>query len=312
MHPQSELRGYGNTLNKGIAGDLDKMSIPRGHEIPWEQVRQEMDDVIRRPRLAPVSPLAVTATGEIGGGRGGGGAKSPSPVSSTTAKVESTTTKIESAAAKVESTAGKVELKALATEGSAAVELAGAAAKGGRLARLGAFLLAAAMPGPLDVLFLYIGFFGSIAEAKAKLRTEYYALGFAEGIGANLLGFPRGEAMDMLVKLGGRPGIGEKVAGFERIRDRATNSGAIDGFRFAAQLNSEQRVAFMKEGFGVIAKKGHKIEPNFNLDDVIELGVALKPLVDDLLELAQEQEQARRTREMVKHMHEDTESMWQK
>jgi len=315
VHPESELRGYGNTLNKEVAGWLDGQYITRGPEMPWQQVRQEMEDVIRRPSLAPVSPPAVAASGEIGGGRGrgGGGAKpSPGQTSSTAAKVESTATKVESTAAKVESTASKVELKTLAAEGGTAVELAGAAAKGGRLVRLGTFLLAAAMPGPLDVLFLYIGFFGSIAEAKVKLRQKYYALGFAEGLGASLLGFPRGEAMDMLVKPAGTPSIGERVAGFERVRDRATSSGSIDGFRFAVQLTSEQRTAFLQEGFGVIAKKGHTIGPNFNLDDVIELGIALQPLVEDLLELAQEQEMARRTREMVERMYEDTESMWQK
>src|SRR5262245_18300533 len=130
-----------------------------------------MDDVIRRPSLTSGSPPAVTASGEIGGGRGhGGGDANPprGPAPTTAAKVESTT-------AKVESTVAKVELKALAAEGGAAVELASAAVKGGRFARLGAFLLAAAMPGPLDVLFLFIGFFASIAEAKEKLRKKYYA-----------------------------------------------------------------------------------------------------------------------------------------
>ena len=265
--------------------------------------------MIRRgPSLAPLSPPAVTASGEIGGRRGsggGGGKPSPDPASSTAGKVESTAGKVESAAA-------KVEVKGLAIEGAAAAELATTAAKGGRLARLGAFLLAAAMPGPLDVLFLYVGFFGSLAAAKAKLRQDYYALGFSEGVSANLLGFPRSEAIGMLVKQGGQPSIGERVAGFEGVRDRATNSGAVDGLRFAATLTTEQRTAFLQEGFGILVRKGHRVGLEFNIDDVIALAVALKPVVEDLLELAQEQEELRRRRQMVERMYEDTESMWQK
>lgn len=310
VHPENELRGYGNTLNKEIADWLDNQYITHGQEMPWQQVRREMDDVIRRPSLAPVSPPTATASGEIGGR--GSAKPSPGSAPSTAAKVESTTTKVESAA-------GKVELKALAAEGGAAVELAGAAAKGGRFARLGSFLLAAAMVGPLDVLFLYIGFFGSIAEAKAKLRKEYYALGFAEGMAAYLLGIRRSEAMDMLVKPAGMPEINERVGGTEYIRDRATSSGGIDGYGFAATLTRKQRIAFRKEGKGVIATKGHTIGRynrydvlEYNFDDVLDLGIALKPLVEELLELAQEQEMARRTRKMVEAMYEDTESMWQK
>jgi len=49
-----------------------------------------------------------------------------------------------------------------------------------------------------------------------------------------------------------------------------------------------------KEGFNAIRSKGHTIGPNFNLDDVVELGVAIKPTVDTLLEIAREQEEAAR------------------
>ena len=307
VHPDNPLRGYGNTLNREVAGWLDDQYITRGQNKPWQVVEQEMDDVIRRPSLAPVSPPAVSVSGEIGGKPGGGGTSS----APSTAKAESSAAKVESTAVKVESTAGKIEAKALAAQGGA-VELAGAAAKGGRLARLGNFLLMAALPGPFDVLFLYIGFFGSIAEAKAKLRQEFFALGFAEGIGASLLGIPRSDAMGMLVKPGGQPGIGERVAGFEGVRDRATASGAIQGFNFATKLNQDQRLAFLKEGVRVIAQKGHTIGPNFNLDDVVEMGIALKPLVVDLLELAHEQEQERRKQEMLEGMYNDPAPVWPK
>jgi hypothetical protein len=178
----------------------------------------------------------------------------------------------------------------LLTAERGAVELAGGLVKGSRLARLGSFLLAAAMPGPWDVLFLYIGFFGELAAAKEKLRQEYWSLGFAEGVAAHLLGIPRDEASRMLLKPPSPPSVGEMVAGFEGVRERASATGAVEGWRFAGGLTTEQRGAFLEEGFATIAAKGYTVGPDFNLDDVIELAVALKPLIQDLLDLAEEQQ----------------------
>ncbi len=303
--PDNPLRGYGNKLNKEIADWLDGQYITQGQPKNWEVVRAEMNNVMRRPSLAPVSPPAVSVSGEIGGKPKPGGTPAkppPSPASSGAAKVETS-------AAKVESTAAKVEAKAIAAEGHLA-EAAGAVIKGSRAARLGRFLLAAAMVGPLDVLFLYVSFFGDLAAAKAKLRQKYYILGFSEGLTASLVGHTNTEAVDMLVTRDSGASVGERVAGYEGLRTRATNSGVIEGLRFAGHISIEQRKAFRAEGIAAVARRGHRLS-DFGRDDVIEIAVALIPTIEELLELAAEQEEQRRRKEMVEKMYEDTESMWQ-
>lgn len=203
-----------------------------------------------------------------------------------------------SGGAKAEAAAEKAEVKLLGAEGRAL----GAEGKIGRLAGIGAkagklsvFLIEMAMPGPLDVLFLWVEFFGSLAQAKAKLREEAYALGFAEGIAARVLGFDSTEATRMLIKpITSRGSVGEQVAGFSGVREQGAIAGAVAGWKFAGGLGAKQRGGFLKEGFNAIRRKGHTIGPNFNFDDVVELGVAIKPTVDTLLEIAREQEEAAR------------------
>ena len=302
--PDNPLRGYGNKLNKEIADWLDGQYITQGQPKNWEVVRREMNNVMSRPTLAPVSPPAVSVKGEIGGKpKPGGTPAKPSPPAPTTAA------KVETTAAKAESTAAKIEGKAIAAEGHLA-EAAGAAIKGSRAARLGRFLLAAAMVGPLDVLFLYVSFFGDLAAAKAKLKQKYYILGFSEGLTASLVGYTNAEAFDLLVKRDSGASVGERVAGYEGLRTRATNSGVIEGLRFAGYISIEQRKAFRAEGIAAVARRGGRLT-DFGRDDVIEIAVALIPTIEELLELAAEQEEQRRRKEMVEKMYEDTESMWQ-
>jgi hypothetical protein len=99
----------------------------------------------------------------------------------------------------------------------------------------------------------------------------------------------------MLIKpVTSRGSVGEQVAGFSGVREHGTNEGVVGGWNFAGGLTAEQRAGFLKEGFATIQSKGHTIGPDFNLDDVIELGVSLKPTVETLLEIASEQEEAAR------------------
>ena len=156
------------------------------------------------------------------------------------------------------------------------------------------------LPGPLDVLELFIAFFGSLAEAKQKLSNDYYALGFSKGMAAHLLGFRADEATRM-VKIRPSPSggsVGEQVAGWSGVREQANWSGAVEGWNFTARLGAAQRGGFLKLGIATIKAKGHTIgsqrEPVFNLDDVVELAVALNPTIAELLEVAREQEAVRR------------------
>jgi hypothetical protein len=192
---------------------------------------------------------------------------------------------LESAPREAEAVASDLERTALKTE----TEFAG---KAGSFLKLGT-LLEAALPGPQDVLFLWIGFFGSLADAKEKISDESYLLGFSEGVAANLLGFAAAWVREELITRDFQGSIGERVAGFSGVRQRASNRGAVDGFRFIRQLDGKQRIAFLQQGFAILAQQRKTVGPVFNFDDVLALGLALQPTIEQLFEVAREQEAAR-------------------
>ncbi|HYB44363.1 MAG TPA: DUF4157 domain-containing protein [Candidatus Methylomirabilis sp.] len=169
-------------------------------------------------------------------------------------------------------------------------------------------LLEAALPGPLDVLGLWIGFFGSIAEAQAKLREESYRMGFAGGMAANLLGFGAAWVNERLIT---HARTADEREGFKGARAGGNNEGVVGGYRFVRRLTSKQRIAFLKQGFGsVMATRGPTaMNPDhFDLDDVIVFGIAMLPTVDTLLEVGREQQRAREraSREKFRREHPET------
>jgi hypothetical protein len=228
--------------------------------------RWRVKAIFRRPPLAPVTPPAATASGTI---PSGGGAR----------QAATGFEKAESKFAAGERAAGNL------------------ARFGRRAGRFAVLLTDLFLPGPLDALELWISFFGSWAEAKAELKEEFFAIGFSEGIAASLLGVPADVATRMLIKVEPMPGgvVGE-VTGFGRARQQGTNEGVSAGWKFAGHLTVEQRRGFRNVGFAGIKAKGHAISERFDLSDVIELASALKPVVDDLLEAAREQEEAEQKR----------------
>ena len=144
----------------------------------------------------------------------------------------------------------------------------------------------ALLPGPLDVIGLVIGFFGSLAEAKEKLKAEAYFVGFSEALAAHLLGLSfewiREHLASKLV-------VG--VGAFRGVPEQGNNEGIVDGYKFARGLDDKQQFALRAEGFAVIASRGHTIGPDFNLDDVVELAVALKSKIEEIFDDAREQEE---------------------
>ncbi len=277
------LRGYGNETNKEVAGWLQEQKVMRGEQITWQEVRSELAQHLKTGKAAPlsvISPPARAVSGEIPGPSKPGPVE---PAPSAPGAGSSSATKAEGTVGKLESTIGELE-------GDAVKKLG----RGAKLARFGNFLLEMALPGPWDVLDLWISFFGSLAEAKEKLRSQYYTLGFAEGISASVLGFSAEEATRLLIKAVPRHGsVGEQVAGWSGVRESATNKGAVEGWNFAVGLSSQQRTALRKEGFTTIKEKGQTIGPNFNFNDIVALAVALTPTVEHLFEVAREQERAR-------------------
>lgn len=266
-----------------VAEWLQEQKVTRGEQITWQEVCSELAQRLKTGKAAPLSatsPPARAVSGEIPGpgkpGPAGPAPSGPGPGSSGATKDEGTVGKLASEIGDLESSAAK------------------SLGRGAKAARFGTFLLEMALPGPWDVLDLWISFFGSIAEAKEKLRSQYYTLGFAEGISASVLGFSAEEATRLLIKPVPRHGsVGEQVAGWSGVRESATNKGAVEGWNFAVGLSSQQRTALRKEGFATIKEKGHAIGPNFNFDDIVELAVALIPTVEHLFEVAREQERAR-------------------
>ena len=307
--PENELRGYGNTRNQQIGAWLDGQEVPAGTPADdWQVVEREMDEVAARHR-------ASRPGGGSGGGRpGGGGPSEGGPgdggsggrsgenaakaegAEARAAGTEAKAAGTEAHAAGAEAKALGAEAKALRAEG-AALEVAADAVKAGRVARLGALLLELALPGPWDVFFLYLSAFASIAEAKAKLRADSYALGFAEGLSAVLTGTSAARATQLLMYRVATPSIGERVAGFEGVRERGTNEGVAAGFKFGQALSAEQSTGFRTVCFRQMKANGQQLTGDFGRDDLIAMAVALRPTVVELLDEAQRQEEARQARE---------------
>jgi hypothetical protein len=156
------------------------------------------------------------------------------------------------------------EAKALGTEAKllqgegATLEAARDLAKpgrAGRAARIGALLLELGLPGPWDVLFLFLDAFGSIAEAKAKLKADAFATGFGQGLAAVLTGTSWSETARLLMFGVGTPSEGERVAGFEGVRERGTKEGVAAGFKFGQALDAEERQGFRNKCFAGIASR---------------------------------------------------------
>ena len=287
--PEDPLRGMANQRNQQVGAWLDKENVPAGTVKDWQTVEQEMDNVAGKYRQSVKG----------GGGGGGGGAKAA------TAEVKGGA--VETKAAGVETKAAGVEAKALATEAKlVGVEVtalkaenvltkgAQIAAKGAKIARISELVIALGMPGPWDVFFMFIAAFASLAEAKAKLRADAYALGFAEGLAAVITWTQADDAQRMLMNRVTNPSMGERVAGFEGVREKGNNEGVAAGWKFGNALNGTQRKGFRAHA---LAATGLRERRHSSRDDLIMMGVALKPTVLELFEEAERQEREKRLAE---------------
>ncbi len=204
------------------------------------------------------------------------------------AKAKSATAKSEGAIAKVEDVAVQGE-RATAELGVSAAKEAGFAAKVGNV-------LEAGLPGPQDVLFLFISFFGSLAEAKAKLSEEAYSEGFARGAAAKLLGMEADWVPDNLIRPSFGGSTGEQIAGFEGVKEHGVSQGAVDGYVFARRFTQQQIVALRRYGYAAMLlftgarfdRHGDRRNVHDDRHNVIVLGHALKTKLEDMLEEAQE------------------------
>lgn len=288
------LRGYGTEANQKIGQWLDSKDVGAGRPAKdWQAVEKEMDDVAIKYRdwVQKGSPG--------GGGAGGGAGAKAAGTEAKAAGVEAKAVGTEAKAVGAEAKAVGVEAKALKAEG-AGVEIATGAAKASKAARLGKLLLALALPGPLDVFFLFISAFASIAEAKAKLRADAYALGFAQGLSAVITWTSIEKADRLLMYKVATPSMGERVAGFEGVREKGNNDGVIAGWKFGQALNGEQRKGFRNQA---LEATGLKEKRHSNRDDLIRMGVALKPTVIELLAEAERQEREKQARAVLEAQH---------
>lgn len=314
-----ELRGYGNETNKSVGEWLDKQKVdpPTGTK-DWQKVEAEMDNVANRYRAAermkgkPThvgarhGPIAGAESphGPDGGGSGGGGSAGKAEAQAGAAEVKGAG--LEAKAAGAEGKAIGTEAKLIGPEVTGAMkteniltkgaQIAGGAAKAARVSEL---IIALGMPGPQDVLFMFIAAFASIAEAKAKLRADAYATGFAQGLAAVITWTSADDAQRMLMYKVVDPSIGERSSGFAGIREKGTNEGIASGWKFGNALNGTQRKGFRHEA---LEATGLKEKRHSSRDDLIEMGAALRPDVLVLLEEAARQEEEKRRLERIADM----------
>lgn len=174
-------------------------------------------------------------------------------------------------------------------------------------------LAEAFIPDPLDVLGLWIDFFGSLAEAKEKLRQEGYMIGFCLGVSAKLLGLEDAEAAQMILYRS-TPSVGERVAGWEGVRDSGRFQGAKAGWALWRRTNEAQRKILLDMRRPFIKARRKAIGPDasltFGFSEVLALALALQPTMQDWLRRAAEEQRRREKEEEERREFERREASW--
>ena len=295
-----------------------------------EEVRNEVVQTLRTHHGAKEAARAERLAAKAAERRAAGMAETAAPRAETPAApsaVEGPTGGAEAKAGSAEAKLGKAETavagaEARALEGGAetlaaesravgaaargskggaeAVRLAGYSTRGLRVAQVARLVADLGLAGlPFELFFMFVAAFGSIAEAKAKLRADAFALGFGRGIAASLLNESPRDAMYSVVT----PSMGERVAGFEGVRERGTNEGVAAGYKFGQALNTTQRQGFLQKLREELkARNTLKFLTGDFKRDSSDMGVALRPTVLKLLEEAARQEEERRLREEMIRM----------
>jgi hypothetical protein len=299
-------RGYANQRNQDIGhwlDDLDKQKkIPEPQKMHWEDVEQKMDQVANdyRAKVRASSGSSGTGSGTVGQH----GAEQAGEAEAKVVGAEIKGAGAEVKGAGLEAKAAGAEAKALGSEAKLiGAEVTGAlktenvltkgaqlAAKGAKVARISELLIALGMPGPQDVFFMFIAAFASIAEAKAKLRADAYATGFAQGLAAAITWTKGEDAMDMLYYKVADPSVGEISSGWVGNREKGTNDGIAAGWKFGKNLNGTQSMAMRHLALDAT---GIKEKRHSNRNELIALGAALKPTVLELFAEAERQQHAK-------------------
>jgi Domain of unknown function (DUF4157) len=151
----------------------------------------------------------------------------------------------------------------------------------------------------LQVAEVWAAFAGPIAEGREQKIEEYYTWGFSYGLAATLCGFPEKWASSQL----GPVAItqGERVAGFEGIKEHAKVKGVTDGWKYGHNLSDGKRGDYRARGFAAMAKQGKSFALNekedITPDGVKNLGRALEPMVQQVVKKLREATEAKRLRE---------------
>jgi hypothetical protein len=275
----------------------------------WETVEQEMDQVANKHRASVRAGSGGGGAGGKAAGRAGAAGSKPAGAApkagSTTLRgtgvdVKGTAGQVKGAGAEVkgavtEAKVAGIEAKAIKAE-VAGAEMAAGVAKASKAARLGGLLMALALPGPQDVFFLFISAFASIAEAKAKLRADAYATGFAKGLAAAVTWISAADAKEMLMYREINPSMGERVAGFEGVRERGSNEGVAAGWKFGSEFNADQRKGFRRHALEIAGLPERR---RYSRNNYIDMGIALRPTVVELLAEAERQEREKEARAVL-------------
>jgi hypothetical protein len=139
------------------------------------------------------------------------------------------------------------------------------------------------LPGPQDVLFMILAAAADYAAAKETREREAFTMGFAQALAARLL---RKDRMWVNSELKDRAcGPGDWGCGLTNAR----NEGIRAGWEFAVRLPREYFYAFEKIGRTAAATKNldvRRTDPT--RDDVINLGIALLPTVNQVFKEVEE------------------------
>jgi hypothetical protein len=163
-------------------------------------------------------------------------------------------------------------------------------------------IIQALVPDPTDVIALWMAFGGTIAQGKEELREKGYNSGFSQGLAASVFEYEYSWVKDELVDKHIDPNPWAGMAGYEGVRERAFNQGAIAGFQLGEKLPSKLRARLRNDAIEAMRSNGQRWNGIFDEAFVNSAGTALMPTVREYFAKKEELRKAEERRADVERM----------
>ena len=268
-----------------------------------EQVAQSLQNLEKG--LKDLSATRSALEQIVGGGGGEGGISGLGTAARSAAKgVKPGIKGAETLADGATEALGKNVTKAM---GEGATEAFSEAAVRGLAGGSRAFLSALGEVGlpVLDALIVAYSALSAMQEGKDNVKRNNLAQGFGAGTASALLGETPDWVRDKLGFHSSAPGITDRVLGAEGLAEKSFNEGLAAGYKFARGLTPEQKSELREAAFKGLAAQGYKVDEKDFLseENVRKVGAALVPVLQQLVQQAQEAEEQKAAARRAQYYH---------